>query len=350
MDVVSPPRSPARPRSRLGRATTLAVAALALTGCGVRVETPPPPAPVPGPLEVVRQEAAVTSAELARDAAAAGEATLDQSLFAVLERIRLTSDEHVEALGGVYSTEEGGVIDPATTDESELEGDEDEEGDEDADDEGADDEAPADPVSPHDLVVRLAEAAAAARGAADRLEDAPLAQLLAVVGTSRLLAADALARTLDIDRPALGGTGVPTVLPAGVGSVDLAAVAVAEDQAGFAFEIIAARSPEGTIRNRALAAATRHRAASDAWVRLAGLTEPGLDPRSVSYALGGTADTEESRKELGASLEDALVTSYAALVALADAGGRAELAELHTLAAESARRWGQAPGVLPGLD
>ncbi len=348
MDVDSPPRPPVPSRARRGRAATLAVVALVLAGCGVRVETPPPPAPVPGPLEVVRQDAAVTSAELSRDAAAAGEATLDEALFAVLERIKLASDEHAEALGGVYSAEEGGVIDPATTDEAaEPEGDED--GDEGDDDEGSDDEPAPEPVSPHDLVVRLAEAAAAARGAADRVEDAPLAQLLAVVGTSRLLAADALARVLDTDRPALGGTGLPTALPVGVGSADLAAIVVAEDQAAFAFEIITARSPEGAVRNRALAASERHRATSDAWARLAGLTDPGLDPRSVGYALGGATDSEESRKELGARLEDALVTSYTALLALAGPGGRAEVAELHTLAVESARRWGQPPGALPGL-
>ncbi|MDQ2624787.1 MAG: ferritin-like domain-containing protein, partial [Actinomycetota bacterium] len=123
----------------------------------------------------------------------------------------------------------------------------------------------------------------------------------------------------------------------------------AEDQARFAFETIAARSPEGGARNRARAAADRHAATSQAWARLASLTGPGLDPRAVSYALDGAADTPESRKELGGRVEQALVVSYAALVALAEPGSRAELAELHTLAAESARRWGERPTAFPGI-
>jgi len=340
MDLDTPRPWTARRPARPARAATLAVAALALAGCGIRVETPPPPVPVPGPVEVVRQAAAEASAELARDAAAASEATVDEPLFAALEHVRLGSEEHVEALGGVYSEAEGGVIDPATSDGVE--------GSVDAD-AGDDDEAPPAPVDPTALVLDLVEQAAAARAAADRVDDAPLAQLLAVVATSRLLAADALARRLDADRPELGGAGLPTVLPQGLGTADLERLVLAEDQAAFAFETIAARSPEGGVRTRALAAATRHRATSEAWARLAGLAEPGLDPRAVSYALDGAADTAESRKVLGADVEQALVVSYAALVALADPGSRAELAELHTLATESARRWGLGPTALPGL-
>lgn len=353
MDVVSQLEPRRRPRLRTAPVVLGVVAAFLLAACGVRAETPPPDAPVPGPVEVVRQDAAVTSADLARDTGIAAEAELDESVFAVLERIRLDSEEHVEALGGVYSVEEGGVVDTDTI-EPEDEADDaadDEDTGEDADDDGedADDEPPLDPVDPHDLVVRLAEAAAAARGAADQLDDAPLAQLLAVVGTSRLLQADALARSLETDRPEIGGAGLPTQLPVGLRAADLASIVVAEDQAGFALEIVAARSPEGGIRSRALATAARHRDTSDAWARLAGIAEPGLDPRSVSYALGGAADTPESRKELGASLENALATSYAALVALAEPGSRSELTELHTLAVESARRWGSPPGPFPGL-
>src|SRR5690554_65167 len=185
MDLDGPLTSPARHPAGAGRAATLAVALLALAGCGIRVETPPPPAPVPGPLEVVRQETAETSAALAADVATVSEATLDESFFAILERVRLEAEDHVEALGGVYSIEEGGVIDTATS----LEGDDvsDDESDEESDD-GSDDEEPVDPVTPADLVLSIAEAAAAARGAADRVDDAPLAQLFAVIATSRLLA------------------------------------------------------------------------------------------------------------------------------------------------------------------
>ncbi|NLF05063.1 MAG: hypothetical protein GX593_08725, partial [Actinomycetales bacterium] len=209
MDLDTARTSPARRPARWARVATLVVAALVLAGCGIRVETPPPPAPVPGPVEVVRQAAAEASAALAQDAATASEGTVDEPLFAVLERVRLESEEHVEALGGVYSEAEGGVVDPATSEEPE-------EGTE-----GDADVAPPDPVDPADLVLDLAEQAAAARSAADRVEDAPLAQLLAVVATSRLLAADALARRLEADRPDLGGAGLPTTLPQGPGAADL---------------------------------------------------------------------------------------------------------------------------------
>ena len=316
------------------------VGSLLVAGCQVRVATPPPPPPVPGPLEVVRQDAAVTSAGLAVDAGRAADASLDERQYAVLERVSLDAQAHVEALGGVYSTEEGGVVDTATI-----------AGDDEADDEAQDSDAldaPLVPVNPADLVVALTTAAASARAAADQVTDAPLAQLLVVIATSRLLAADALARNLDADRPDLGA-GLPTAVPSGLGGAELAAVVVAEDQAAFAFEMIAARSADG-VRNRALAAAQRHRATSDAWTRLAGLDEPGLDPRSVSYALGGALESEESRNSLGASVESALVTTYTALLPLAAPGHRAELALLHTLATESARRWGEPSGELPGLD
>ena len=107
--------------------------------------------------------------------------------------------------------------------------------------------------------------------------------------------------------------------------------------------------PSGRI-DGAVAHAARLRATSDAWARLAGLDTEGLDPRPVTYALGGQVDSPQARRALGAELEQALVVSYAALVTLAEPGSRAEVAELHTLAAEHARRWGLGPTTLPGLD
>lgn len=331
MDLDASTPTPRRRARWHARAALVALVSLVLAGCGIRVQTPPPPPPVPGPVEVVRQGAAETSAALARDAGTGAEATGDEDLFAVLERIRLDSDEHVEALGGVYSEELGAVIDTRT------------ESSEDADAESAA------PVAPGDLSSSLVKAAASARAAADGVEDAALAQLLVVIATSRLLGADALARATDSERPDLAAA-VPTVVPVGVGVEALASITVAEDQARFAFETIAARSPEGPVRARARESAARHQAASDAWARLAGLTEQGLDPRSVSYALGGGVADAEARKRLAGQVEGALVESYAALVALAEPGSRAELARLHTLAAESARRWGVRPTAFPGLD
>mgnify|MGYP000845675837 CR=1 FL=1 len=318
------------------RGAAVVLACLLLAACGVRVETPPPPPPTPGPLEQVRQAAAVASASLAEDAGRAASDTLDERRFAVLERIRLDAEEHVEVLGGVYSLEEGGLVETgAEEDPDEVD--------------AADDVPEPEPVDPADLVVRLVNEATAARGAADRVDDGGLARLLTVVATARLLAADALARDLEVERPGLAREVLPTTLPQGVATQDLARLVVAEDQAAFALELVAARSQD-SVRRRARAAAERHRATSDAWARLAGLAEPGLDPREVSYALGGALETEESRADLAARVEHALVVSYAALVALAEPGSRAELAALHTLAAESARRWGLAPGALPGLD
>ena len=63
----------------------------------------------------------------------------------------------------------------------------------------ADDPEP-EPIDPADLVVRLVNEATAARGAADRVDDGGLARLLTVVATARLLAADALARDLEVER------------------------------------------------------------------------------------------------------------------------------------------------------
>jgi len=342
MDLLATPRSPGRTATGARRAALLALAGLALAGCGVRVETPPPPAPTPGPLEIVRQDAAETSLELSHLAARAAEETLDEELFAVLERTRLEAEAHLEALGGVYSAEEGGVVDPSTLTE-ESEGAEDEE-----DAAGDGEEAPA-PVTPGELLAELVDSAAYARTAADSVEDAGLAQLLAVIASSRLVEADTIARAVEAeDRPDLSAAP-PLSLPAGVPVSAIEKIVLAEDQARFAFESIAARSPEGGTRNRALASSARHRVVSDTWARLAGLSEPGLDPRQVVYALEGSLADAASRKELAARIEQALVESYAALVALAEPGSRAELAALHTEAVGAARRWGLVPSALPGL-
>src|SRR5690606_28508715 len=163
-------------------------------------------------------------------------AELDEAVFAVLERIRLDAEEHVDALGGVYSVEEGGVGDTDTSDPGTGVDENSEDADESAEDEGADDEIQADPVDPRGLVARLGDAGDAARAAADRLDDVPLAQLRAVVAPSRLLPAGALARAPEVDRPEIGGLGLPTTLPAGLSAADLARLVVAEDQAGFALE------------------------------------------------------------------------------------------------------------------
>ena len=330
-------RHPAlRARARVG---AVILGAMLLAGCAIRAETPPPEAPTPGPLEVVRQDAALASADLAEIAGVAAAETLDERRFAALERIRLDAEAHVEALGGVYSVEEGGVLEDDPLEEDEIVDDETSE------DGTVDDE----PVNPADLVVALTTQAAAARSAADRVDDAGLARLLVVVATARLLAADSLARNIDADRPQLDEGRPPASLPTGPTISDVAAIVVAEDQAAFALELVAARSAD-RVRDRARSTAQRHRATSDAWAKLAGLDDPGLDPRSVSYALDGALDTEESRAELAARVERALVTGYASLVARSEPGHRAALAVLHTLASVSARRWGHPPGALPGLE
>jgi len=300
------------PRALL--ATLLVV--LALAGCGVRAQTPPPPLPEPGPSEVARQETALAARRLAEGARLLADATVDERLYAVLEQLSLDAEAHLAALGGVH--EDG----PAEED---------------------DEEAPPVPT-PDELLAELTGSADAALRAAVSLEDGALAQLLVVVAGSRLLAAEDLARRAGLERPRPAVLDAPTVRPEGVPGSRLAAMALAEDQARFGLELLAARS-EGDRRERAAREAARHERASQAWADLA-----GSDPRRIAYALEGADAPEADLRMLAARLESALVTGYAALVPEAAPGSRAELAALHLRAARAARGWGASLGPLPGLE
>lgn len=366
-------RAPRRHPFPLGLAAAL-VALLALSGCGLRIETDPPPPLIPDLAEEARQRTAVdarTIADTARAAAGAlgaGPATPadgtdadddaaapgpDEGVgrtAAFLGEVADAAEAHVEALGGVY--------DPGTDDPDGDDGGSALDGDESAED----DPTPSPPPTVDDVVELLRSTAAAARADALTLADGPLARLVGSIAVHRTTAADVLGGPDQgaEDEPAGEGSGEETGDAAtddategtGAGTPDPAAlvpVVLAEDAAGQAWELAAARSAD-EARLRAADRAAAHRATASAWVRDAGLTGPD-DPRLADYAMPDGLDAAETRAAALAALERDLADRYLALLAVPGAGdgGRGRLLDAAADATAVAYRLDALLPVLPGM-
>jgi hypothetical protein len=324
-------RASARRRS-VRLVTGLLGVVLALSGCGLRLETPPPEPLVPDAVELVRSrtvEDALALADGARsltDARVAA-ATPDDALTPVLADVAAFSTAHAEQLGGVYDS---GLAGPTPTPSPTT-------------------SAPV--PDPAALLTLLTTAADTARTDADEVEGGELARLLASVATARTSLRDRLG----------AATGTPAPEPADpapspAASVELgplpadtyADLVVAEDEVGYAYEVIAAKLT-GDARATAQADAAAHRARAEAWAREAGTDGTGIDPRRTAYALPDGIDDPAVAVELGRTLELRLTVAYASAVAVAPAGARtAVLDALGTADAESAAQ-GAAAVPFPGL-
>ncbi len=363
----------ARPM-RVGVAALACVSALTLAACDIRLETPPVTFPSPDATTVARNtladaEAAVLAA--ARDAGASAEETASGAAA--------TAQKHLDVLGGVY------VAYPGTT------------------------PSPSPSAAPPPT---LAEAIDAVRSTAEKVaattDDADLAFLarsidldwaLRELWAARLEAkpatggdagggASAPASAEATARPTLGpsATDAPTPSPlpgdsgdapfpfasgasasavfspdaatTGLTAKQLSALTVAEDEARFTYETIAALE-FGALRQDILARMRLHAGRSDALAAvLTSMPDPAggtaADPRTPLYQLRDVnLPSPDSREALERSVEIDLGDRYAALL---DGASAADAAWLINAAYDSYARAMATPGfatddvpTLPGL-
>jgi hypothetical protein len=368
-------RPPGRrsPGARAVVGVLAAGAVLLLSGCGLRWETEPPTEPAPDAAEDARRTAVDDALALgeAAQVAAAGAA---EPVSGVLALVVDAASTQVEALGGVYDS---GLPEP--------------EPDADAPSPSAS-ATTAPPATPAVVLEQLGAAASAARADALAAEDPGLARLLASVAASRAQLTDRLAAALGVEAPAVdaapgpdwpsggaadgsgsgdGSATSPAATPSdaatptgppdpGAGGsdvpggdldrADLVALALAEDQAGFGFEVAAARLSDDA-RSLARDAAARHRAAAGAWATLAGVAGTADDPRRVSYELDGDVSSAEAVRAFCAGLLSDLAAVHADAVLATDAGTADRTTAVDGLrtAAVETLPWGGTPTPLPGL-
>ena len=345
---------PARPAARRSHVLTAVLAcAVALAGCGVRLETPPPAEPSPDAIEQVRGRTVDDALDLADGATAVAAGPVDDQVRVVLDDIAAFSARHAEELGGVYDS---GLPDPSPSATP----------------------SPTPPVVTDvtALLAALVDDAARAASDADAVPDPELARLVASVAVARDSLADRLAAVSGVPRPApatdadgdasaqdatsTSDPGAPsgTTAPDAADSPDAgepvageqgaAALALAHDEAAWAFTVLAARTSDAT-RTSMLDQAARHRAASDAWARTAGVAGRPADPRRAAYAVPAGLDDPAVAQALPRSLEQAVADASAAAVASAPAGGRLDAVASLRTATAAAVTWGAAPVPFPGM-
>jgi len=327
---------------------TLAVAT-ALAGCGLRLETPAPTAPAPDATEVVRSRSVGDSLELAAGARAAS-AAAGADVQTVLTRVADFSDQHAVELGGTYDS---GLATPSPNAST----------------------PPTEPTPAPDAGWVLAQLATARGTAAADAADVPsgvLARLLASIAAARAGLAAQLAASLGVPPPDAGTpaasspataptegapAGTPTATSssspaapqaADVPSADRIGIVAAEDQAGYAFEVIAAKLDDPR-RSSARSAAATHRARAEAWAQTWALDGATSDPRRATYALPAGLDDPAAALTLAQSLEAGLTTTYASAVADSARASRPELVAALLAASADAAAWGAPATPFPGL-
>jgi hypothetical protein len=339
----------ARTRRRSGLTALALTCAIILSGCGVRLETPPPTEPVPDAAEVVRRTAvadALLVAEQAETAAAADGVKAD--IAAELTVISEVAIVQAEQLGGEYDSGLGDIVSERS---------------------GASPSASMPEQTPRAVVTSLRDAATRTRAAADQAQLGPLGRLLASISASQTQYARSLAKLTGTKGPALPSTQIPepaepsaepsdaedtaatlasaeagpAAVPTGLSAEELSALILAEDSAGYALEVRAARE-DGTVRTEAYERAQVHRARAQAWALVAGIDSTDQDPRRVAYAVPGSATTDLAR-----DLEADLAQNYATLIGVAEPGTRAVLVALLTETTLAGAEWGAPAVPFPGL-
>jgi Domain of unknown function (DUF4439) len=349
--------SPLRPTTRMRGAARrgipalrFAVAALAigtaLTGCDIRLETPAPTVPAPDAIEIVRSRSVDDALELAADARAAS-AAASSAVQAVLARVVDFSDQHAVELGGTYDS---GLATPSAS-------------------------TPAvEPTAAPDAGQVLTLLATADRTAAADAADVPggaLARLLASIAASRARLTTQLAAALGVAAPDAGAPATSPVAaaptggatpatpvvgssssaappPVDVPTADRKGVVAAEDEVGYAFEVLAAKLDDPT-RSGARAAAAAHRARAARWAQAWALDGTTSDPRRATYALPAGLDDPATALALAQRLEVGLTTTYASVVADTARSSRPELIAALLAADAEAAAWGAPATAFPGL-
>ncbi|MGY4646054.1 DUF4439 domain-containing protein [Cellulomonas sp. URHB0016] len=319
-------------RNSASRVIFVVLACAALAGCGVRLETPAPTEPAPDAVEQVRGRTVDDALRLQADATALLGAAPADAVTAVLTDVAAFSAAHAEQLGGEY---ESGLPVPTTTTTA----------------------SSAPPATVETLLSDLSATASSAAADADGVPDGDLARLVASVATARseltarLSAATALPvpqEPADATGDAAADTAAPTPGPDGPTAADLDTLALVHDQAGFGFEVVAAKL-SGDQRGAAEAAADQHRGQSAQWARAAGSAGTPQDPRRAAYALPSGMEDPAVAQATARSLETSVGNVYATLVARVPAGSRAPYVDGLRRATVAARAWGAAPVAFPGL-
>lgn len=281
---------------RRGRGAVLALTAgvvMATSACGIRLETPP--SPLPSPDAVASARNALADAEAAVLEASLGE------LDPTIPGANTVAAAHLDALGGVYVAYPGSSPSPD------------------------DAESTATPEPAPSLDDAITAARTAASEVAMTTDDADLAFLATAIDLEWALRGEWAARVPAADGAATAGSaarryplpdgstaasagfvpGASTALTADV----LTTLALAHDQARFAYETLAAQE-FGPRRDDALARARVHDERSDALA--AGLAD---DPRTPLYQLHDANLLDApSRRALEKSMEIDLGLRYAALL------------------------------------
>ena len=326
------PRRTVRDAAHVARIT----AALALLGvlaaCSVRLETPPQAEPSPGPVEQVRARTLDDATELTAAANAALATHPDKAIAAVLTDVAEFSTQHAAQLGPAYDS---GLTPSPTTTPTPL------------------------TARPTDVLDDLGAATRTALTDADAVDDPGLARLVASIATARDQLTRRLARAAGTKTPDLT-VETPAPAPAqptstasatpepGAAPDGLAALVLAHDQAGYAFEVIAAQQ-SGDLRDRAVASAADHRAQAQRWATTAGLADTKDDPRRAAYAVPDGLSKATTARKLAVSLESAVTEANAALVAGTNPGERVPYLDGMRRADAAARTWGGTPVAFPGL-
>lgn len=327
---------------RIGVALATLLALALLAACGLRTETPPPAAPSPDATEQVRARTVADAQSLAQAARALSSTPAGRAkpVAAVLADVASFSDQHAAQAGGTYvSGLPGSTASPTAS------------------------TSPAVP-DVHALLARLAAAGTTALTDADQVDDGGLARLVASIGTSRAELTTRLAKAAGLPAPAVAPATSPTATPQATPPVSpaaspapsptavpaqaLDALALAHDQAGYGFEVIAAKL-SGDRRTAARAAAASHRSESERWARASGSDGTAQDPRRASYALPSGLDDPSAAVALGRTLETAVADAYANAVAEASAGERRPFLDGLRAATTAAGTWGATPVPFPGL-
>lgn len=325
-----------RPLTRLVAA---AVMVLTLAACGLRAETPPPVEPSPDAVEQVRARTVADS--LALSAAATAAAALPdgavEPVSPVLADVAGYSDQHADQLGGVYVSGLPAPTDSPTT-------------------------SPPTTQSVAEVLEELAAATRTALADADAVDDGPLARLIASIATSRGELTQRLAAATGAETPPLEPDDAPaptdptpspsdTAATSGVDGLttgEVGVLALVHDEAGYGFEVIAAKL-SGDQRSAARATAAAHRATSEDWAAAAGIDGSAQDPRRASYALPAGLDDPAVSSALARSLETAVADAYADAVAQAEPGSRSALIAGLRRATADAAAWGATHVPFPGL-
>ena len=321
------PRRP-RDRDRLLAGAVLALVGL-LAGCGLRLETPAPDSLTPNVNEVARQRASADAVGLEVLARVAGGDPADPTT-AIRSTVTAAAAEHLDQLGGIYRSGLAAATPPAGSSPAVT---------------GTGEPAVA---STDAVVAQLTLTAANARADALTVPDGALARLLASMSAARFLLARELAVAAGLPAPDVPVVTAGTTPPVGVAPSALSALVAGEDEAGYGFEVIAAKLANAA-RASALARATVHRTRAEDWATLAEISRTDLDPRRTAYALPAGLDDPAVATALAQTMEQSLAASYASLVADAEPASRTSLIDAIAEATAQAAAWGAPIPPFPGL-